>query len=421
VARSRTPRTAKRVDGYVRVSRVGGRDGDSFISPSVQREAIEEWTARQGFRLLEVFEELDESGSRPDRPLLEQAIARIESGGSSGLVVWRVDRFGRSLADGVRTIERIRAAGGTFFSVADGLDISTDAGRLVLRILLSVAEYQLDGIRASWNQAAERAIRRGIHMGKFAPVGYRKTRAGRLKLDPITAPLVTEVYRLRARGESVRRCCAYLEQHGVLTAGRRNPGWTDSTLSHMLRSRVYLGEVFYGPHVHPGAHEALIDPATWEAAHYPPNLPRHDPIPGVLVGLVRCASCRRSMTASIARVPGRPDYLNYRCRKFSATGTCSAPAHIAAKRIEPFVIDAMFRMLRKRRRTPTAELESAAYRAAAAAEALNRYRDNDRIAERIGDISFLEGLDVRQERAFAPAPPSTSFQPSMISGTHGTR
>src|SRR5215216_54339 len=135
---SRVKRTAAPVyvDGYVRVSRVRKRHGRSFISPTVQREAIEEWVARQGYHLLEVFEELDESGARADRPLLEEAIRRIEVGAACALVVWRVDRFGRSLSDGVRTIERIRSAGGGFWSVQDGLDIDTDAGRLVLGILL---------------------------------------------------------------------------------------------------------------------------------------------------------------------------------------------------------------------------------------------------------------------------------------------
>jgi hypothetical protein len=89
---SRVKRTAAPVcvDGYVRVSRVGKRRGPSFISPTVQREAIDDWTARQGFRLLEVFEELDESGARADRPLLKEAIRRVEVGASSALVVWRV-------------------------------------------------------------------------------------------------------------------------------------------------------------------------------------------------------------------------------------------------------------------------------------------------------------------------------------------
>lgn len=70
------------VDGYVRVSQVGRRGGQQFISPQVQREAIEGWAAMRGARVLEVFEELDESGGRGDRPLLETALQRVESGSS---------------------------------------------------------------------------------------------------------------------------------------------------------------------------------------------------------------------------------------------------------------------------------------------------------------------------------------------------
>src|SRR4051794_24837085 len=110
------------VDGYVRVSRVGGRRGERFISPAVQRELIESWAAARGLRVLEVFEELDESGGRADRPLLERALGRVERGVSQGIVVAKVDRFGRSLISGLAAIERVRVAGGTFFSIQDGLD-----------------------------------------------------------------------------------------------------------------------------------------------------------------------------------------------------------------------------------------------------------------------------------------------------------
>src|SRR5215210_3194791 len=110
-----------RFDGYIRVSRVGKRKGPSFISPVVQREAIEEWAERSGVELLHVYEEFDESGSRADRPLLAAAIERVEREISDGLVVWRVDRFGRSLLDGLQHIERIRGSGGRFCAVGDGL------------------------------------------------------------------------------------------------------------------------------------------------------------------------------------------------------------------------------------------------------------------------------------------------------------
>src|SRR4029079_16646979 len=94
------------VDGYVRVSRVGSRRGERFISPAVQRELIENWAVIHGARVLEVFRELDESGGRADRRLLEHALRRVESGISQGIVVSKVNRFGRSLVSGLDAIGR---------------------------------------------------------------------------------------------------------------------------------------------------------------------------------------------------------------------------------------------------------------------------------------------------------------------------
>src|SRR4051794_38606759 len=163
------------MDGYVRVSRVGLRQGERFISPSVQRDQITGWAALNGAVVLNVFEELDESGGRADRPRLEQALRRIEDGVSDGLIVAKVDRFGRTLLDSLLAIRRIQQAGGRFVAVQDGLDASTDSGRLVLRIMLSMAEFQLERKRAAYETAAARAIARGVYTGAYVPVGYRKT------------------------------------------------------------------------------------------------------------------------------------------------------------------------------------------------------------------------------------------------------
>src|SRR4051794_7852818 len=124
------------VDAYIRVSRVGRRHGAKFISPLEQRDQIQAWARMQGATIAEVLEELDESGSRRDRPLLMRALERVEAGLTNGVVVAHLDRFGRSLVHGLDAIERIRQAGGTFVSVADGFDIRTPTGKLVLRLML---------------------------------------------------------------------------------------------------------------------------------------------------------------------------------------------------------------------------------------------------------------------------------------------
>src|SRR4051794_3519354 len=103
---SKMPSGARR-DGHVRVSQTRGRSGPSFISPSVQRERLEAWCSLYGARLGKVWEELDESGGRADPPMLIAAIERVEAGRSDGIIVARLDRFGRSLRDALEHIDRV--------------------------------------------------------------------------------------------------------------------------------------------------------------------------------------------------------------------------------------------------------------------------------------------------------------------------
>jgi len=110
-----------KLDGYIRVSRVGRCRGERFISPAVQPKHLENWARWRGIELLSVFEELDQSGAGPDRPLLAAAIARIEDGVSDGLAVWSVERFHPSFLDGLLLIERVRTAGGQLCSVEAAL------------------------------------------------------------------------------------------------------------------------------------------------------------------------------------------------------------------------------------------------------------------------------------------------------------
>jgi site-specific DNA recombinase len=89
--------TKTKAIGYARVSRVGGRGGDSFLSPELQRQGIERVCQREGLTLVDVLEELDKSGGDATRPLWNQAIERVVRGEVGALVVWNLDRFSRSV------------------------------------------------------------------------------------------------------------------------------------------------------------------------------------------------------------------------------------------------------------------------------------------------------------------------------------
>ena len=173
------------LDAYIRVSQVGEREGESFISPKVQLEQIRGWIkGRADVQLGEVFEELNESGGRRDRPDLLRALDRVENGESEGVIVAKIDRFGRRVIDGLRAIKRIEQAGGTFVSVQDGIDLSTPTGEFVMQVLFSIGEWELKRVRVSWDEAARRAVERGVYVAQ-APFGYLRGEDGRLRVDQI--------------------------------------------------------------------------------------------------------------------------------------------------------------------------------------------------------------------------------------------
>jgi DNA invertase Pin-like site-specific DNA recombinase len=382
------------VDGYVRVSQVRGRKGPRFISPVVQEEEIRGWAASRGAVVLTVFEELDESGLRADRPLLEAAVQRVEDGISEGIVVSKLDRFGRSLLHGLKTVERIRAAGGTFVSVQDGFDVSTDTGKLILRLLLSFAEWDVDRMRSTWEVAQAKAIGRGVQPGKLAPWGYRRTRAGRLRPDPIAGPLVGEVFRMRAAGRSQTEIARFMQTKGVLTS-RGNAGWTAAAICNITHNRVYLGEVHWGAYLNAHAHAPLTDPATWEAAQHPNpwRVVGRCPEQMLLCGLVRCASCCMSLRADPYSVPPM-----YGCRAHSSRGDCPGPAAVRADVLETYVETVVLELLRRRRGPALAAAELAQDKLNAADAALVRYRDSDTVSRVLGEERFTAGLAVRVER-----------------------
>jgi DNA invertase Pin-like site-specific DNA recombinase len=384
------------LDGYVRVSQVAGRSGESFISPAVQREQVEGWAKLHGHLVGRIFEELDQSGARSDRPLFMAAVERVERRESNGIVVAKLDRFGRSLADGLAAIDRITRAGGTFVSVRDGLDLSTDTGRLVLRIMLSMAEWELDRIRSNWETAAERAIRRGVRIGR-PPFGYRRKRDGRLEPDPQLGPVAREVFERRAAGEPIPGIAAALTNRGITTAGGK-PVWTSNTIYGMVKSRVYLGQLSWREHVNPKAHEPPVSRQLWEQARRPRrHVPDHDAMPALLRGLLRCCGCRRVMTTYIDDRGTQRERQQYGCVNPTSIGWCPQPARVTGPVVEPYVEALFWQELERAPRSGQAQVRKLEQGFAEQEEELARYRDSLAL-RKLGVERFERGIDVRTGR-----------------------
>lgn len=182
--------TKTKLDGYIRVSAVRGREGDSFISPKVQRQQVAAWAKLRDVEIAAWHEDLDQSGGKLDRPGLEALLVRIESGQTGGVAVAKLDRLTRlGVGDALKLVERITSAGGTLAAADGEVDLLTASGEFQLTVMLALARWERRRLTDSWETARSEVIADGVHFR--APFGYVKPgKRQAIVPDLKTAPLV---------------------------------------------------------------------------------------------------------------------------------------------------------------------------------------------------------------------------------------
>jgi site-specific DNA recombinase len=329
-----TPEGLK-LDAYVRVSKVAGRAGESFISPTVQRERIDAWAQLHGAELTWHEPELDVSGGGMRRPIFDRIMGRVRAGETGGVVVAKLDRFARTLVGALGVLEEFERQGAVLVSVADNIDLSTPVGKAFLRILLVFAELERDRISESWRTATSNAVDRGIHIAKFTPVGYEKMPDKRLQPGQ-DAEAVHEAFVMRAAHATRTDIARRLDE----TAPRPNGGrWTPPMVDRIIKNRVYMGHAYRGDRVNPAAHPAIVTAAEWHAANAAPvRAAARGHRPNLLGWVARCAACRYVLAPGKSRFGGTgDDVLGYRCRGTHTAGVCPEPVSINARKLESYV------------------------------------------------------------------------------------
>lgn len=343
------------LDGYVRVSKVGARTPEEgFISPEVQEAAIREWADRAGVPVVIQPHELNVSGGTMDRPVFNRIMERIRGGESGGVVVYKCDRFARTLLGAVQTLAEIGEHDAQFASVTEPtLDYSTPAGRAFMQQMFVFAEVVRSTLAEGWAEGNRYKVeKKGIHISPVVAAGYDKGPDGVL-IPNRWAPAIVEVFRRRGRGESWRSLAAWLNDQGVPKPKRKSDPessrWTGEGVQRLCAMRVYLGEASRyvnqdvdgrGPAVKRNAHPALVTEAEWQAAQMDPRIAKGGsngkPLP-LLSGLIRCAGCRYSLSLGRDKA-GAP---LYRCRGDHARGRCRCTASVSADAIEGYVEEAV--------------------------------------------------------------------------------
>jgi site-specific DNA recombinase len=324
-----------KLDAYVRVSKVAGRAGESFISPTVQKERIEAWASLHGAELTWHEPELDVSGGAMRRPVFDRIMARIRAGESGGVVVAKLDRFARTLVGALGVLEEFERQGAVLVSVADNIDLSTPMGKAFLRILLVFAELERDRISESWMTATSNAVDRGIHIAKFTPVGYEKLPDKRLR-PSAEGPAIREAFVMRGAHATRTEIARRLDE----TAPRPHGGrWTPPMVDRIIRNRVYMGHAYRGQMVNSTAHEPIVSVVEWQAANLAPvRAASRGKRPNLLGGIARCAACRYVLAPGVSgwgsASVGVP---SYRCRATHTAGVCPEPASINGQKLERHV------------------------------------------------------------------------------------
>jgi site-specific DNA recombinase len=388
------------LDGYCRVSQVRDREGESFISPELQRKQIEDWAKLHGHVIDAWHTDLDQSGGKMDRPGFVEMMGRVESGQTQGVVVAKLDRFARSLPGALEAIKFLDERSAVFVSVAEGIDPSTSAGKMMRNLLLVLAEFELDRIRDNWHAAISNAIvERGVQP-TVAPFGYRKDEHKRFVVDPNEGPYVREIFRRRLDGHTWASIARWLNDEGIKP--RQSPQWTGGTVKQLTRREVYTGTIAKGAIRNEKAHVPLVSRADFLMVRelFAKSVEAPSTTRNVLNGIIRCAGCSRLMSGRGYKRRGAPRVIQYQCKVNHTAGTCPAPANVNESVILPHVEAAFFEHVEGVAAEPqidSIELTQALdeQRDAHAAEA--EYRDDLGLQRLLGMESFKQGLRVRQE------------------------
>jgi DNA invertase Pin-like site-specific DNA recombinase len=348
---------------YTRKSSEEGLEQD-FNSLHAQREACEAYVLSQrgeGWTALKrPYDDGGFSGGNMDRPALRQLLADIDAGLVDIVVVYKVDRITRSLGDFARIVEVFDRRGVSFVSVTQAFNTTSSMGRLTLNVLLSFAQFEREVTGERIRDKIAQSKARGMWMGGMPPLGY-DARDRKLEINAAEAAVVRHIFgRYLALG-STRLLAEELERDGY-----RSKAWetrsggalggrvlSRGALIHILKGRVYVGEIVHGDKVHPGLHEAIIARDMFDAVQTKmaglARVHHERPVraqPGVLLGKLFDANGER-MSPTFAYGKQKQLYryympVSWQTRRKGQRGD-SVQGRISADALEGFLVSALQR------------------------------------------------------------------------------
>ena len=263
---------------YTRKSSDEGLD-QAFNSLDAQREACESYISSQrheGWKLIPAhYDDGGLSGGNLERPALQRLLEDIADGKVDLVVVYKIDRLTRSLADFAKLVDRFDNADCSFVSVTQSFNTSTSMGRLTLNVLLSFAQFEREVTAERIRDKITASKKKGYWMGGLLPLGYDRhpdPKMRTLVINEAEAETVREIFRLYEQHDCLRQV-----EQDVIARGYRSKRRTFSDgkitgskplsrgqINFILRNPVYIGRIRHKQDSHEGLHEAIVDQDLWD-------------------------------------------------------------------------------------------------------------------------------------------------------------
>jgi site-specific DNA recombinase len=310
------------------------------------------------------------SGGTLNRPALQQLMSDIRAGRIDRVVIYKIDRLTRSLADFAKLVEIFDAHGVSFVSITQQFNTTTSMGRLTLNILLSFAQFEREVTGERIRDKIAASKRRGMWMGGPLPLGY-DLRDRKLSINVAEAETVRHIFRSYLELGSVRLLDQRLRQEGIRSKTHRTGGESPrggkpivrGALYLILQNRLYRGEVSHKGTIYPGEHAAIIDAELWDAVQAKLAAQRtnssdgpRDKMPSLLTGLIYDDAGDRLIPSHA--VKGGKRYRYYVSARLTTGSRADAPDGLRVpaadietgvlKRVRSFLTDrgSLFDMLR---------------------------------------------------------------------------
>ena len=325
-------------------------DNQQETSIEGQLRECQEYAKRNGYKVINTYIDRAKSGKSADRPQFLQMIDDSKKKLFGFIIVYKFDRFSRSRFDNVTYKDALEKRGVRVLSVHEQVSDNPE-GRLFRNIQEDYAQYYSEELAVKVKRGQKENALKGKFNGGIVPFGYRVNAEKSYEPNPITAPIIVEIFENYANGITQKDIVKELNARGVKTSAGNK--WAITSIGHILKNRKYLGEYHYKEHITLNAFEPLITQEIFDKVQK--RLEKNRKAPArfksrddlyLLTGKLFCGECGAQMVADGGTSRTGKAYKYYNCHNNKQKKKCKVKKKVISKAwLEDIVMGAVIEFI----------------------------------------------------------------------------